>query len=79
MCMCASNRFTVTIKKLTSKETFHNNLTHVLRLLCSDSSRMTTGSPLSNQGTPAGRRTFPLQVQPYLRRYFQNFGLTFHS
>ena len=44
----SSNRFTIIIKRLTSKETFHNNLIHVLRTLCYDSSRMTTGSPLSN-------------------------------
>ena len=60
----SSNRFTVIIKRLNSKETFHSNLIHVLRPLCSDSSMITTGFPLSNQGTPAGRRTFPYRSSP---------------
>ena len=51
-------------KRLTSKETFHNNLIHVLKPICSDSSRMTTRSPLSNQGTPARRKTFPYSSSP---------------
>ena len=55
----SSNRLAVIIKRCTSKETFHKSLVPVLRPLCSDSSRMTTRSPLSDKGTPAGRRTFP--------------------
>ena len=60
----SSNRLTITIKRVTSKETFYNNLIHALRPLCSDSSRMTTGSPLSNQGTSAERRAFPYKSSP---------------
>ena len=60
----SSNGVTVIIKRPTSKETFHNNLTHVLRPLCSDSSRMTTRSLLSNQGTPDRQRSFPYRSIP---------------
>ena len=60
----SSNRLTVIIKRLTSKETFHNNLIHALRPLCSDSSRMNTRFLLSNQGPPAGRRTFLYRSSP---------------
>ena len=72
----SSNRLTVIIKRLTSKETFHNNLFHVLRPLCFDSSMDDTAV---EPGNTCRAKNLHLQVQPYLRRCFQNFDLTFHS